>query len=220
MNINSYIDHTLLMPTATTSDIKQICNEAIQYKFYAVCIHPYWVNFVNSELKNTNVKIAAVIGFPLGVSTTANKVAEAKEAVKNGADEIDMVINHVQLAEKQYDVLAAEIKQIKQSIGNAVLKVIIETCYLTNAQIIKASELCVQAGANFVKTSTGFGTGGATIEHIKLMKEAVNGQAQLKASGGVRDYDTAKLYIDLGVSRLGTSSGVAIMKGEKSDSEY
>ncbi len=220
MKVNTYIDHTFLKPTAVQKDILKICEEAKHYAFYAVCVQPYWVSYVKKQLENTDVRIAAVIGFPLGVSTTNIKIAEAVDAVKNGANEIDMVINHALLVEEQYEAFITEIFSIKNAIGNAVLKIIIETCYLSDIQITKASELSVQAGADYVKTSTGFGTGGATFKHIQLMKDAVKGKAKLKASGGVRDYNTAKQYIDMGVTRLGTSSGVAIMEGKESESQY
>lgn len=220
MTINQYIDHTLLKPTANSTDIKKLCEEARHYQFYAVCVNPHWVNFVKEELKDSDVKIAAVIGFPLGASATAIKIAEAEQAVKDGANEVDMVINHALIAEENDHAFINEVSGIKKVMGNALLKVIIETCYLTNEQIVKASKLCVEAGADFVKTSTGFGTGGATPEHILLMKDAVNGKAELKASGGVRDYHTALKYIEMGVKRLGTSSGIAIVEGKTSDSDY
>lgn len=220
MNINQYIDHTLLKPTAIQADIKQLCEEAIEHDFYAVCVNPYWVRFVHNQLKETPVKIASVIGFPLGVASTEIKVMEASKAIKDGADEIDMVINHALLKEGLDDVFTEEIRQIKQAIGDGVLKVIIETCYLNQEEIVRASKLCVKAGADYVKTSTGFGTGGATFEHIQWMKEAVNGQAELKASGGVRDYETAKKYVDMGVRRLGTSSGITIVTGGESKESY
>ena len=220
MTINQYIDHTLLKPTANSTDIKTLCEEARYYQFYAVCVNPYWISFVKEELKDSSVKIAAVIGFPLGASATTIKIAEAEQAVKDGADEVDMVINHALIAEEKYHDFINEISRIKKAMGNALLKVIIETCYLTDKQIVKASQLCVEAGADFVKTSTGFGTGGATPEHIQLMKDAVKGKAQLKASGGVRDYNTALKYIKMGVTRLGTSSGIAIVEGKTSDSDY
>jgi len=220
MNINQYIDHTLLKPTATQADIKQLCKEAVEHDFYAVCVNPYWVTFVHNQLKETPVKIASVIGFPLGVTSSEIKVLEARKAIKDGADEIDMVINHALLKEGLNDVFTNEIRQIKQAIGHGVLKVIIETCYLNQEEIVRASKLCVIAGADYVKTSTGFGTGGATFEHIQWMKEAVDGQAELKASGGVRDYETAKKYVDMGVRRLGTSSGIAIVTGGESKESY
>ena len=220
MEINKHIDHTLLKPTATSKDIKILCEEAKTYKFYAVCVNPFWVKYAVSQVQDSHVKVAAVVGFPLGASKSTIKVAEAKEAVMDGAEEIDMVINHALLAEGNYEDFVNEISEIKKAIGEVILKVIIETCYLTNEQIRKASELSVKAGADFVKTSTGFGTGGATFEHIQIMKDAVNGKAQLKASGGVRDYNTAKQYVDMGVSRLGTSSGVAIVEGKTSESDY
>lgn len=220
MEINRYIDHTLLKATATSQDIKDLCKEALKYNFVAVCVNPVWVSLAVQKLEDSKVKIATVVGFPLGANSTEIKVAEARLAIKEGADEIDLVINHAFLVEGNHQACKGEIRRVKKAIGKHVLKVIIETCYLTDEQIVKASKLCVEAGANFVKTSTGFGTAGATLDHIKLMKEAVNGQASLKASGGVKDYQTAKQYIDNGVARLGTSSGVAIVNGLESKETY
>lgn len=220
MEINRYIDHTLLKATATSQDIKDLCKEALEYNFVAVCINPCWVSLAVQKLEDSKVKIATVVGFPLGANSTEIKVAEARLAIKEGADEIDLVINHAFLVEGNHQACKGEIRRIKKAIGKHVLKVIIETCYLTDEQIVKASKLCVEAGANFVKTSTGFGTAGASLEHIKLMKEAVNGQASLKASGGIKDYQTAKQYVNSGAARLGTSSGVAIVQGLESKETY
>lgn len=220
MKVNQYIDHTLLKPTATSSQIKDLCTEAIEHEFFAVCVNPHWVALAAKEVKNSDVKVAVVVGFPLGANTSELKVAEARLAIKDGAHEVDMVINHAFIAEGNYQACQGEIRRVKKAIGKHILKVILETCYLSNEEIIKASKICVAAGADFVKTSTGFGTEGATYEHIKIMKEAVNGQASLKASGGVRDYETAKRYIEMGVSRLGTSSGIAIINGEESKVDY
>ena len=158
------------------------------------------------------MKVAAVVGFPLGAMTTTSKVFEAKEAIENGASEIDIVINVAKLKDQEYDYVREEIRQIKEVIGENVLKVIIETCYLTDEEKVKACELALAAKADFVKTSTGFGTGGATFEDVKLMKETVGNNAKVKASGGVKDKETAEKYIELGADRLGTSSGIAIME--------
>ena len=212
MELNKYIDHTVLKATANKEDIKKLCEEANESNFYSVCVNGCYVNDAKNYLEGTDVKVAAVVGFPLGAMTTASKVFEAKEAIENGASEIDMVINVAKLKDKEYDYVREEIRQIKEVIGENVLKVIIETCYLTDEEKVKACELALVAKADFVKTSTGFGTGGATFEDVKLMKETVGNNAKVKASGGVKDKETAEKYIDLGADRLGTSSGIAIMK--------
>lgn len=215
MDINRYIDHTVLKAITSIEDIKILCKEAIEYNFYSVCVNGSYVKDAKRELKGTEVKIAAVVGFPLGAMTKKGKVYEAKDAIKNGADEIDMVINVGYVKSGRYDEVYKEIKAIKKIIGKKVLKVIIETCYLDNDEKIKICKLAVKAKADFVKTSTGFGTDGASIEDVELMKKAVNGKAKIKASGGIRDFETAKKYIEIGVERLGTSSGVNIMNNEQ-----
>ncbi|WP_420573170.1 deoxyribose-phosphate aldolase [Kordia sp.] len=221
MNINRYIDHTLLKPTATISDIQQLCNEAITHDFFSVCVHSCHVKVAKVVLKSsTSVKVCSVIGFPLGAMSTEAKVAELIQAKLDGADEFDMVINISWLKSGNENLIAEEIRQLKVAAGNNVLKVIIETCYLSDEEKTKASQLAVEAGADFVKTSTGFGTGGATIEDITIIKNAVNGKAKLKASGGIRDFAIAKKYIDAGVSRLGTSNGIAIINGTTSQNDY
>ena len=196
MELNKYIDHTVLKATANKEDIRKLCEEAREYNFYSVCVNGCYVNDAKNYLEGTDVKVAAVVGFPLGAMTTTSKVFEAKEAIENGASEIDMVINVAKLKDQEYDYVREEIRQIKEVIGENVLKVIIETCYLTDEE----------------KTSTGFGTGGAMFEDVKLMKETVGNNAKVKASGGVKDKETAEKYIELGADRLGTSSGIAIME--------
>jgi len=214
MNIQRYIDHTLLKPTATLADIQQLCEEAITNEFFSVCVNSCHVKFAKKCLaEHTAVRVCSVVGFPLGAMSTEAKVAELQQAKDDGADEFDMVINIGWLKSGQETAVENEIRQLKQAAGDLVLKVIIETCYLSEEEIVKASQLAVAAGADFVKTSTGFGTGGATLEAIALMKNAVHGKAKLKASGGIRDYETAKKYIDAGVSRIGTSNGIAIVTG-------
>jgi len=213
MNTNQYIDHTILKADAREADIVRLCAEAKKYKFCSVCVNSCWVPLVSRELKGTDVKVCSVIGFPLGAMSREAKVFEAENAVKNGADEIDMVINVGFLKDGKYKEVEDEIRAIKTAIGSAVLKVIIETCYLTDDEKRKACELSVAAKADFVKTSTGFGTGGATLEDAQLMLDTVKGKAKVKASGGVRDAETAKKYIDMGVMRLGTSSGIKIIEG-------
>ena len=212
MGLNKYIDHTILKATASSSDVQKLCEEAIEHEFYSVCVNGCYVADAKHLLRGTDVKVAAVVGFPLGAMTTAAKVFEAKEAIENGASEIDMVINIAKLKDGEFEFVENEIRQIKEAIGDNVLKVIIETCYLTDEEKVKACELSLVAKADFVKTSTGFGTGGATYEDVKLMKSVVGDNAKVKASGGVRDKETAQKYVNLGAERLGTSSGIDIVK--------
>jgi len=214
--LNNYIDHTLLKPTATKRDIIKLCEEAQEYGFFSVCVNSCYVAIAKSELRNTNVKVCSVIGFPLGAMSTQAKVDEAKSALKDGADEIDMVINVGLLKSKDFDGVWKDIEAVKSIMPNNILKVILETCYLQEVEIIKASELAIQSGADFIKTSTGFGTGGATIHDVKLMKSVANNEAKIKASGGIKDAKTALEYINLGVERLGTSSGITIVTNGKS----
>ncbi len=213
MEINKYIDHTVLKATSQKKEIKKLCEEAIEYGFYSVCVNGCNVSFAYDLVKDTGVKVAAVVGFPLGAMSMEAKIFEAERAVEEGASEIDMVINIGALKDKDYAYVEKEIAEIKKAIGNKVLKVIIETCYLTEEEKMKACELSVNAKADFVKTSTGFGTGGATFEDVALMKKVVGDKAQIKASGGVKDLATAQRYIEMGVTRLGTSSGIEIIKG-------
>lgn len=214
--LNNYIDHTLLKPTATKSDIIKLCDEAKEYNFFSVCVNSCYVALAKSELKNTKLKVCSVIGFPFGTMSTQAKVDEAKSALKDGADEIDMVINVGLLKSKDFDGVWKDIEAVKRIMPNNILKVILETCYLEDVEIIKASELAIQSGADFIKTSTGFGTGGATIHDVKLMKSVANNEAKIKASGGIKDAKTALEYINLGVERLGTSSGITIVSNGKS----
>ncbi|HET8885986.1 MAG TPA: deoxyribose-phosphate aldolase [Salinimicrobium sp.] len=214
MQLNNYIDHTLLKPTATSKDIFQLCKEAKEHQFYAVCVNGCYVETSKMELGESSVKIAAVVGFPLGAMSTISKIEEAKEAVFRGADEIDMVINIGWVKSEEMSKVETEIFQLKKSIGNTILKVIIETCYLSEEEKIKACKAAMNAGADFVKTSTGFGTGGATFEDVKLMKEVVGNKVKIKASGGIKDSETAKKFIDLGADRLGTSAGITIISKE------
>ncbi|MBP6126038.1 MAG: deoxyribose-phosphate aldolase [Leptotrichiaceae bacterium] len=221
MDINKYIDHTTLKAMAQKEEIKKLCDEAKEYKFYSVCVNGSNVAYAYEQVKDSDVKVAAVVGFPLGAMSMEAKIFESKKAIEDGASEIDMVINIGALKDKDYDYVEKEISEIKKEIGNNILKVIIETCYLTDDEKIKACELSVAAKADFVKTSTGFGTGGATFEDVKLMKEVVGNKAQVKASGGVKNFKTVKKYIELGATRLGTSSGIEIIKGiEIKDEKY
>ena len=211
MNINQYIDHTLLKPTALIADIEKLCKEAITHNFYAVCINSCYVSYAKTILKNSPVKIASVIGFPLGANTEKSKIFEANDCVNLGASEVDMVLNIGLLKSGSYQLVENEIYNIKKTIGSNTLKVIFENCFLTNDEKITACKIALNAGADFIKTSTGFGTGGATIDDVKLMKNTVKNQIKIKASGGIRNFETAKEYLNLGVSRIGTSSGVTIM---------
>ena len=211
--IQEMIDHTILKPEATKSEIEQLCKEAMEYKFAAVCINPYYVSYCKEILKGSNIKVATVIGFPLGANTKELKAFEALDAINNGADEIDMVINIGALKDKDYEFVKNDIKLVVDiAKEKAIVKVIIETALLTDEEKVKACELSMEAGADFVKTSTGFSTGGATIEDVKLMKSVVGDNLEVKASGGVRDLATAEKMIEAGASRLGTSSGIKIIK--------
>jgi deoxyribose-phosphate aldolase len=215
-DIAKYIDHTLLNPQATKADIAKLCAEAVEHKFFAVCVNPYWVRFAVKELSSSDVAVATVIGFPLGANLMDIKIAEAQKAVSEGAEEIDMVINVGALKDKEYDFVAEEIQGIVRASRGATVKVIIETDLLTDEDKVAATKACIKAGAAMVKTSTGFVKDGkgATVEDVKLIKETL-GDAPLgiKASGGVRDYEKAKALIEVGATRLGTSSGIAIIKG-------
>ncbi len=211
MKLNTYIDHTILKAIATVADITKLCSEAKQYNFYSVCVNGAYVGLACSELMKSDVKIAAVIGFPLGAMTTKAKVFEAKQCIEDGANEIDMVLNIGLLKSGYYEIVRDEIAKIKKTIGSNVLKVIFENCYLTNEEKKIACQLSIDAGADFIKTSTGFGPGGATIEDVRLMKDIAQDKILIKASGGIKDIDTARAYINLGASRLGTSSGVALV---------
>lgn len=212
IEINKFIDHTLLKATATEADIIELCKEAREYDFFSVCVNSGYVPLAKKQLSNSKVKVCTVVGFPLGAMSTEAKVFEAEQALKDGAEEIDMVINLGELKSKNLTKVEEEIAAIKKAIGDKVLKVIIETCYLTPQEIVIASELAVKAKADFVKTSTGFGPDGAKMENIELMKRGINGSAKIKASGGIKNLDTALSYIEAGVERIGTSSGVSIVK--------
>lgn len=219
MELSQYIDHTLLKATATPEDIINLCNEAKEHNFYAVCVNSCYVSLAAEKLKNSDVKVASVVGFPLGASSLHAKVFEAEQAIKDGADEIDMVLNIGFLKAELYKQVKEEIAAVKKAIGDRTLKVILETCYLTNAEIRTACHISEKANADFVKTSTGFGTGGATEEAVKIMVAEVGDSLKIKASGGIKDAATAKKYIKLGVSRIGTSSGIEIVTATKKDTD-
>lgn len=218
--MNRYIDHTLLKPHSTLKQITLLCDEAEKHEFASVCIHPHYIKKAAETLGNSKVKVCTVIGFPLGANQTETKIFEARKAIEDGADECDMVINVGWLKDKLYDKLIDEISQTKSAIGKHVLKVIVEISLLTDNEIAKISQIVSDAGADFIKTSTGFGSHGATLDAIKIMKDNISDQTQIKASGGIRDYQTAKAFIDIGVTRLGTSSGVEILEGETSNKSY
>lgn len=212
--LNRYFDHTLLKPEATKDEIKKLCHEAKEYDFYAVCVNSCYLDTVAKELSGSDVKIAAVIGFPLGACTTATKVFETEEACCAGASEIDMVLNIGMFRSKDYEFCKKDISSVVETAAeyNAKVKVILETCLLSDEEIIKACELCKECGAHFVKTSTGFNKSGAEARHVKLMKEQVGDTMEVKASGGIRDYKTAKEMIDAGADRIGASASVNILK--------
>lgn len=212
MQINRMIDHTLLKPEATREQIKKICEEALEYNFKSVCINPFWVSYAKEMLKDSEVGVCTVIGFPLGANTTNLKAYEAKEAVKNGADEIDMVLNIGLLKSKEYDLVEEDIKSVVKASEGKLVKVILETCLLDNDEIVKACELSMSAGADFVKTSTGFNESGAKAEDVALMRKTVGDKLGVKASGGIRDLKKSQEMIDNGATRLGVSAGIAIIK--------
>lgn len=213
--LEKYIDHTLLKATATPDDIEKLCKEAQYYGFYAVCVNSTYLPLATEILANSSVKKAAVIGFPLGATATAVKLAEAEYCLAHGADELDMVINIGRLKSGHLSAVREEISKIKKLMQKGQeLKVIIETCYLTKEEIQTASRLVVEAGGDFVKTSTGFGSRGASFEDVALIREITGTQCKIKASGGIRDRQTAIMYIENGVHRIGASAGVAMMKSK------
>ena len=214
MPINQYIDHTLLKPESTQEQIDHLLSEAVEYQFASVCVNPTWVAHCSKTLAGTGVKVCTVVGFPLGANTSSVKAFETKDAIANGADEIDMVINVGQLKSGQYEVVEADIRAVVGASQDKLVKVIIETCLLTNDEKVKACQLAVSAGADFVKTSTGFSAAGATVEDIVLMRETVGPNIGVKAAGGARSYEDAEAFIEAGATRIGTSSGVAIVSGE------
>lgn len=220
MKLNKFIDHTVLKADASQAKVQQIIDEAKKYDFMSVCINPTWVSFAAEQLKETDVKVCTVIGFPLGANTSAVKAFEAKNAIENGAEEIDMVINIGAAKDGKWDLVEADIAAVNAVKGDKILKVIIETSLLTDEEKVKACQASVNAGADFVKTSTGFSTGGATVADVKLMRETVGPDMGVKASGGIHNAQEAKAMIEAGATRLGVSAGVAIMEGEDSDDNY
>lgn len=216
--IAKYIDHTLLKPEATKSEVRKLCEEALENHFYAVCVNSWMITSCREILRSTKIHVASVVGFPLGAVETSVKAFETTRALSLGAEEIDMVLNIGALKAKDYSYVEKEIQSVVRAAEGRIVKVIFENCLLTDEEKKQACELSVNAGAQFVKTSTGFSTGGATVADVKLMVAAVRGKAHVKASGSIRDYHTAVQMIEAGASRLGTSSGVFLVKGENAAS--
>ncbi|HEM6183110.1 TPA: deoxyribose-phosphate aldolase [Streptococcus suis] len=220
MKLNKYIDHTILKPETTQEQVEKILAEAKEYDFASVCVNPTWVALAAESLKDSDVKVCTVIGFPLGANTPAVKAFETKDAISNGADEIDMVINIGALKTGNYDLVLEDIKAVVEASGDKLVKVIIEACLLTDDEKVKACQLSQEAGADYVKTSTGFSTGGATVADVALMRKTVGPDMGVKASGGARSYEDAIAFIEAGASRIGASTGVAIMNGAQADGDY
>lgn len=212
MEFNKYIDHTLLKPSATQKDIRTLCEEARKHRFYSVCVNGFYVPLAKELLSKSSVKICAVVGFPLGASATEVKVFEAEKAVEQGADEIDMVINIGMLKSNNYVNVYTDIRDVKVAIGSKTLKVILEISELSKNEIIKACQICLDAKADYIKTSTGFSKNGATLTAVKMIRKTVKDAAKIKASGGIRTLEMANKYIEAGVDRIGASSGVAMME--------
>ncbi len=213
-------DHTILKADASEEAVIKICKEAKEHGFMSVCVNNYYTAFVAHQLHGTEVKVCTVVGFPLGQMSTKAKAFETSCAVEDGAQEIDMVINVAALKDGKYDVVLEDIKAVKAACGDVLLKVILETCLLSKEEIVKACELCVEAGVDFVKTSTGFSTGGATAEDIALMRKTVGPDVGVKASGGVRDARTAMAMVEAGANRIGASATIAILDGTNSNCDY
>ncbi|PKM55614.1 MAG: deoxyribose-phosphate aldolase [Firmicutes bacterium HGW-Firmicutes-5] len=214
MNLAKYIDHTILKPDARRDEVERICDEAKEYGFASVCVNVAHTKFVSEALKDSDVKTCTVVGFPLGAVLPEVKAYETKKAVENGSDEIDMVINIGALKDQDYELVERDIKAVVTAAEGALVKVIFETCLLSSDEIVKACELSMAAGADFVKTSTGFSTGGATVEDVTLMKQTIGNAGKVKASGGIRDYEQAMKMIEAGAERIGASAGIAIVKHE------
>ena len=220
MKLNKYIDHTILKPETTQEQVEKILSEAKEYDFASVCVNPTWVSLAAESLKDSDVKVCTVIGFPLGANTSAVKAFETEDAIANGADEIDMVINIGALKAGNDALVLDDIKAVVDASGDKLVKVIIEACLLTDEEKERACQLSKEAGADYVKTSTGFSTGGATVADVALMRKTVGPDMGVKASGGARSYEDAIAFIEAGASRIGASSGVAIMNGAQADGDY
>lgn len=215
MDLGNYIDHTNLKAYTTLADIKKLCDEAIKYHFQTVCVNPCYVKSAKEFLKGSNVSVCTVVGFPLGANTIQTKEYETIDAINDGADEIDMVINIGALKNKDYDYIKQEISDIRDACDGKTLKVIIETCYLDDEEIAKMTEICNETFVNYIKTSTGFGTRGASFHDIEIINEHKNDVLEVKASGGIKTLDDTLKYLDMGVSRIGTSAGVEIMNSKE-----
>lgn len=213
--LSKYIDHTLLKANATTEQITKLCQEAKEYDFASVCVNTCYVPLCKELLKGTDVKVCCVVGFPLGAMSSEAKAFETKWAVENGAQEVDMVINVGKLKEKDYDYVKKDIEAVVGAKGDAIVKVIIECCLLTDEEKVAVCKLCMEAKADFVKTSTGFSTGGATPEDVALMKKTVGDELEVKAAGGIHSYDEAMAMINAGATRIGASAGIAIVTSAK-----
>lgn len=211
MKRSKYIDHTLLKPEATQEDIQKLCQEALRYDFASVCVNPYWVSYCAHQLKESDVKVCCVIGFPLGANTSQVKAYECKEAIQNGADEVDMVLNIGQLKGKQDQAVLEDIQAVVNASDDKIVKVILETCLLSDEEIKKACEICMEAKADFVKTSTGFNQTGANLHVVQVMKEAVGDRCFIKAAGGVRTPEEMDEMIQAGANRIGTSHGIKLL---------
>ena len=220
MNINKYIDHTLLKADSVQSQLDQLIDEAKMYDFASVCVNPSWVAYAAEALKDSDVKVCTVVGFPLGATTSATKAFETKDAIENGADEIDMVINIVLLKQGDDQAVENDMRAVVEASGDKLVKVIIEACLLTDEEKVRACQLAVKAGVDFVKTSTGFSTGGATISDVKLMRQTVGPDIGVKAAGGARSFEDVMAFIEAGATRIGTSAGVTIMKGDIANGGY
>lgn len=220
MKLNKYIDHTLLKPDASQEQIETLIEEAKKYDFASVCVNPTWVNFAAQALKTTDVKVCTVIGFPLGANTPELKAFETSDAIQNGANEVDMVINIGALKSQNFDLVEKDIRAVVEVAKGTLVKVIIETSLLTDDEKVKACQIAQKAGADFVKTSTGFSTGGATVADVALMRKTVGPDMGVKASGGARSYEDALAFIKAGATRIGASSGVAIMEGDVANGDY
>jgi deoxyribose-phosphate aldolase len=211
MELNQYIDHTMLSPSATEADILQLCEEALKHQFYSVCVNSSYVPIAKQALGHSEVKVCTVVGFPLGAMSTEAKIFEAKKAIEQGATEIDMVMNIGRLKSKNHLAVLKDVSDVKRAIGLVPLKVILEISELSKNEIVKACEICIDAKVDFVKTSTGFSKSGATLTAVKIMRKTVKNQLKIKASGGIRDAETALKYIEIGVDRIGTSLSVLIV---------
>lgn len=220
MQLNKYIDHTILKPDASKAKVQQIIDEAKKYHFASVCVNPTWISLVAEELKDSDIKVDAAIGFPLGANTSSVKAFEASEAIKDGADEIDMVINIGAAKDGDWDLVKSDISAVNAVKSDKILKVILETCLLTDEEKVKVCQLAKEVGVDFVKTSTGFSTGGATIADVELMRKTVGPDMGVKASGGIHTAEEAKAFVEAGATRIGCSAGVAIMEGELSNAGY